>query len=565
MPRRKASDKDPARLSRSRAGCLTCRERRIRCDEKRPQCGHCHRKGLECRRGVQLKWQAEYADLGLAFGRSGVWKKHGRKGEVAGCTTADSCFVSYPEIRHHSFLDGLLDVEDVPDAFVKELENGDVNSYDGESPISPVSSKPMSWPPTWLETAADGAFLAAPARHHQHGPQAALSLFSNLGQHHAGTLLQYFVRQVCPLTTMSAPEASPFLHIVMPFLTTSPGLAMDAVLALSARHLAKSERSWQLVATNFECKALGSLRARLNRVGVDGASSSPDVSLAMMIFCLLEIINASDSKWVVHLKGARSLVRAMSASTTCSLASDELTAFTNKFFAFQDVIGRTACGEEPIFGSEYWHADDNTVNAWLGCSPALVSIVCSITELGREKPNLQSLDLEQRSALLEHRLDTLQQVVPHHDEGYLRRCANVKHVAAQVYIHCALHGSGPRTALVKGLVSTIIQHLRAFIKAGKGAGLLWPLFVAAVELDPLDDCYTIDAPNGNNVVHGRSFILGALEHLAHTSLANTVKARQVIMQVWSARDKASDEAVDPIHFSDWDRFVAPVSHSISLA
>ncbi|RMJ29097.1 hypothetical protein PHISP_00040 [Aspergillus sp. HF37] len=36
-----------ARL-RTRAGCLECRKRRKKCDEKPPQCGGCYRNGLSC-------------------------------------------------------------------------------------------------------------------------------------------------------------------------------------------------------------------------------------------------------------------------------------------------------------------------------------------------------------------------------------------------------------------------------------------------------------------------------------------------------------------------------------
>ncbi|KAJ5098448.1 hypothetical protein N7532_005449 [Penicillium argentinense] len=38
---------------RTRNGCLTCRRRKVRCDEKRPDCGHCSRLQLDC------SWQQE--------------------------------------------------------------------------------------------------------------------------------------------------------------------------------------------------------------------------------------------------------------------------------------------------------------------------------------------------------------------------------------------------------------------------------------------------------------------------------------------------------------------------
>jgi hypothetical protein len=44
---RAASRTNPWTL-RSRAGCDTCNNRRVKCDEARPICGHCTRLGLEC-------------------------------------------------------------------------------------------------------------------------------------------------------------------------------------------------------------------------------------------------------------------------------------------------------------------------------------------------------------------------------------------------------------------------------------------------------------------------------------------------------------------------------------
>lgn len=39
----------PRRPARSKNGCLTCRRRKVRCDEQRPRCSHCERLNLQCR------------------------------------------------------------------------------------------------------------------------------------------------------------------------------------------------------------------------------------------------------------------------------------------------------------------------------------------------------------------------------------------------------------------------------------------------------------------------------------------------------------------------------------
>ncbi|KAF5001761.1 hypothetical protein FDECE_10843 [Fusarium decemcellulare] len=43
---------------RSRLGCLTCRRRHKKCDEKRPVCRVCQKSGRECEYGSELKWAA---------------------------------------------------------------------------------------------------------------------------------------------------------------------------------------------------------------------------------------------------------------------------------------------------------------------------------------------------------------------------------------------------------------------------------------------------------------------------------------------------------------------------
>ncbi|CAK7234481.1 hypothetical protein SEUCBS140593_008956 [Sporothrix eucalyptigena] len=37
------------RFSRSRDGCLTCKQRKVKCDEVRPKCSHCERLSIQCR------------------------------------------------------------------------------------------------------------------------------------------------------------------------------------------------------------------------------------------------------------------------------------------------------------------------------------------------------------------------------------------------------------------------------------------------------------------------------------------------------------------------------------
>lgn len=45
-----------AKPKRVRTGCLTCRERHLKCDEGTPDCLNCRKSNRECRRGVRLNF-----------------------------------------------------------------------------------------------------------------------------------------------------------------------------------------------------------------------------------------------------------------------------------------------------------------------------------------------------------------------------------------------------------------------------------------------------------------------------------------------------------------------------
>ena len=45
-----------ARPKRVRTGCLTCRERHLKCDEGLPECQNCKKSNRECKRGVRLNF-----------------------------------------------------------------------------------------------------------------------------------------------------------------------------------------------------------------------------------------------------------------------------------------------------------------------------------------------------------------------------------------------------------------------------------------------------------------------------------------------------------------------------
>lgn len=42
--------------TRTRTGCLTCRDRHLKCDEGSPSCQNCLKSNRECRKGMRINW-----------------------------------------------------------------------------------------------------------------------------------------------------------------------------------------------------------------------------------------------------------------------------------------------------------------------------------------------------------------------------------------------------------------------------------------------------------------------------------------------------------------------------
>lgn len=46
----------PGKSTRTRTGCLTCRDRHLKCDEGAPSCQNCLKSNRECKKGMRINW-----------------------------------------------------------------------------------------------------------------------------------------------------------------------------------------------------------------------------------------------------------------------------------------------------------------------------------------------------------------------------------------------------------------------------------------------------------------------------------------------------------------------------
>lgn len=176
----------------------------------------------------------------------------------------------------------------------------------------------------------------------------------------------------------------------------------------------------------------------------------------------------------------------------------------------------------------------------------------------------------QRAASLAYKLENLVQEPDDCEDSTLRTAAELKRLAAVLYLHCALYGASPSTPLVTDYVRTILLHVSELLDRRAVVGITWPLFVAAVELDPLNDEIWSDS-NKETVIHGRPLVLRALAAMAESTVSNVARTRAVIAKIWQARDldmlqgSSAGSSRDPASCNDWEWYVAPISTAMSLA
>ncbi|KIW10535.1 hypothetical protein PV08_11499 [Exophiala spinifera] len=568
MPRPRKSTTGPIKR-RTRTGCQSCRIRKIKCGEQKPVCEQCKAKGLECVSATALKWESEYASKGLSFGRAGVWSKgRGRTGQFSPSTIAlpndRGVWCPVPRVFPYSFVnttvDNIQDLLDYDDYFETTLNNLPVAISEAET--EPAESRSTSSLSPWL-TAQQ---LVRPV----HSIAPPLDLLPDVElctSNETNLLLSYYLHKVCPLSTASLSSDSPLGSLLVPFALSGSTLTMNSILALAACHRSRRDYSYQATALQLSHAVLQELRARLRDSDPRLVAMSPETLVVMVLLCMFEITNECDKRWVIHLKGARDLVRLrrqFMLQSTPSSEESQLVQFCERYFAFQDVIGRTACGEDPVFGSDFWE-DSSECDQWLGCSPELVSVLSKITELGREDRSVRDTrEYHATTAALEIQLSGLKQQIWDTDDDVLSQAAELKRLAAELYLQCLLNGAEPSMPWVSAQVDEILNLVALLLERQVVAGITWPLFVAAVQLE-LDRPFRKPQNLSFAPTYARPFVLYALERLSD-SMANVTRTRSVIEKIWQARDlQHLSEYARDVQKNDWEYFVAPFCGNMSLA
>lgn len=577
--------KSPAR---SRQACTNCRRSKVKCDEQKPSCTRCWQKDLKCINFFQLKWESDFRERGVAFGRSGVGPKNPKVRQSAtgplGSSTPsfpkDAFWLAIPEVEPWTFVNN--DISLIRRLFDEEQDRAEPHLWPAfDAKMAIASGEQGPWEPVspfssslYLSNQSMGmteAFIKT--------LRPSLPLFPSLDETRNRVLFDYYINQICPRTVHSSLSQSPFASVILPYCVSASPTVLRAIQALAACHWSHHDSQYTNIALQLKSQVLNDLQKRMNIDHRILVMEDPEVLVIVMFLCLFDIVDNCNQQWIVHLQGAKDIIRLRKQDkrllATEKTSQSPVSSFAELFFAFQDVMGRTACAKADLFGSNYWHEDDKTINPWMGCSSALVSLLFSVMDLSQSRrlvvSDEEQADFSVRAATLSNKLEALEQEAPCTDETdqLLPRIAELRKLTCVVYLHCALYGGRPTDYKIKGYVREILREIVDLLALGSACHLIWPLFVAAVELDPLDNELWLDPKTGLGT-DGRRLVLDLLARMAKSSVSSVSRTRMVIEHVWKSRDFSLSTSSEPPRrasgsdLNDWEQYVVPPSDALSL-
>lgn len=559
--------------SRSPHGCSNCRRSKVKCDEQKPSCTRCWRKDLQCSSPIQLRWESTYRERGVTFGRSGVWGKSSPKkgqGQEDSNSPKETTWLPTPAIRPWSFVNN--DTPFIQRLFEEEQDHAKrrlLPAFDAKIAIAERGHDLISAPSPPSKEMNEAFMPTVPS---------SPGLFPSLDVVGNRLLFDYYINQICPRTAHGPLSQSPFASIILPYCISAPPAVLRAIQALAACHWSQHDDQYTRISLRLKSRVLIDFRQQINHDPKVLCAKDPQILVIAMFLCLFDIVDHCDQQWIVHLQGAKDIIKLrkrqhLLTGTDNSDRQDEVSSFVELFFAFQDVMGRTACAKADLFGSSYWREDDTTINPWLGCSPALVSILFSVMDLSRSRRDMLSdedqMTFNIRAKILSNKLAGLEQKHPDPRQGQtVQRVAELKKLACLVFLNCALFGGRPSDPVIKIYIRKMLQEVVGLLDLEASCQVIWPLFVAAVELDPLD-ADLCSHPETKSIIDGRRLVFELLEKMAKSSVSSVSRTRVVIEQVWKSRDFSLSNSAEPKRPSiseanDWEQYVVPVSNALSL-
>ncbi|KIW66023.1 hypothetical protein PV04_08232 [Phialophora macrospora] len=298
-------------------------------------------------------------------------------------------------------------------------------------------------------------------------------------------LLSYYETRLARIITTVDDAQNGFRNEILPMALTRQSAAasglMEALLAVSALHLGGYE-----TALKHKTRAIQFLHRSLSSLESSDLSTS---LAASMLLCVYGVFDAVNSDWMVHLRGARGLLK---QQTKTGIPDDVVTPFMRTWVLYHDVLADFAQqGHDPGVEDDQtthlppWSHDKTIVVGSLGCSEELMQLVSCINKLCDQCAVEDELisELEKRLYGLSQNIEVRVEkpnVSSNHgvDEPRIRRTAEFYHLAALIYFNRQIRRYPTDSPIVQSLVLTAL----GLVSEMEVCTSPWPMFVVACEV-----------------------------------------------------------------------------------
>ncbi|RJE27590.1 C6 transcription factor [Aspergillus sclerotialis] len=422
-------------------GCVTCKLRKKKCDERKPICVACERNRLLC------SWK-------VANGKSTTHVANtARKSSSPTAKAAEATCVHQINV-----------------------------------PTSPNTSEDSA-----SQQHESGLVLS---------PAVSMPSFCSMLPPESKLLLEHYVHKTGVLSTAHIRTFTPFVDTLVP-IAASNNVLLQSMLALSGFHLSQhSTCSYDKTKYNHLAQSLQGLKYGLTKYATGDTALGLQLFLSIIILCINELVTAGQDRSIFrHLAALRSLARSVFQNTQTQAGCDAI-GLAAECYAYLLVLsgtsGKETLDEKIITDSNFIfdfldNSSYRTKGALFGCAQELYRLVPRAT-LASMRVRIADLDSSSNLQIQLSEIVTLYNVAsrwePESDDATFKTAGRIFQQALLTLLSAALHGlkefdvdevienPGINVSPVKDLISQAITLLDEMpVRSAISTTLCWPLAV----------------------------------------------------------------------------------------
>lgn len=518
------------------ANHLSLTERRVKCPGERPVCTRCTRLGLACRYGLRLIWQNE--------------RDHGSQAEWALCCLPTQLGGPHPEEKRPTY-----DIR-IEDWLFVSTTYADFESPELDHIRHQYAHVDFPQPPSSVRI---GRPKPSPQEVLRRSSTLKLSLLVQppfIQSPDEAYLWNYFDKFITPMCALNH-GVNPYRDIILRVAASCPTASLyQCIMAVSAKQmeiLGHQMPSPPGSVRSYRNDALASLRMQI-QIQEEPSSCNAEMQqivASSLMMCFFEILDNCSDAWKIHSDFIRLFIKANMHILKNSRNSgrseyEALCGFIAAYFYSHDVLAGTLCPGQiiPTDDSLKPLLDESFTQTLTGFSTELLGILSDINNLGQwQRSTTQngselSLVVKQRRDDIERRLVGLGHNFHWKGEAAgspdeitdMDYVIEMKRLASLLYFYARIDNANPSQPHMIRLTSQILDLMPQI--SLRTNTVLWPLTVVGI--------FGVRAESEDD----RRFVLEKLNSLQQTrQLANVIKSRYIIKDIWKSRDLASTEAL----------------------